>query len=190
MESVITGICDTFPNSVGKKRSWFVLGLVGLCFVCALPTVTYVNFNFILENLMQKVYSFFVFKGGPYIVHLFDNFAVAPSILIVVFLEVIGVMYAYGCDRFCDDIYSMFKSKPNKFWIVCWKYISPAIVVVITIMICSGMVQSPLEYGNGYIYYGLGEALAGLIVGVPISFIILYVIYRVYKTEGTLKEVI
>ena len=37
-----------------------------------------------------------VFQGGAYIVHLFDNYAVAPSILIVVFLEVMGVMYGYG----------------------------------------------------------------------------------------------
>ena len=36
------------------------------------------------------------FKGGPYIVHLFDSYTVAPSILFVAFLEVIAVMYAYG----------------------------------------------------------------------------------------------
>jgi hypothetical protein len=35
-------------------------------------------------------------QGGPYLVHLFDNFAVAPAILIVVLLEVVGVMYGYG----------------------------------------------------------------------------------------------
>ena len=56
-------------------------------------------------------------------------------------------------------------------------------------MICSGMVQHPLEFGNGYIYLGVGEVMAGLIVGVPISFIFLYVFYRVYYTQGTLKEV-
>lgn len=59
----------------GKKRSWFVLGLISVCFIAAIPTVTY---------------------GGPYIVHLFDSYAVAPAILIVVFLEIVAVMYAYG----------------------------------------------------------------------------------------------
>jgi hypothetical protein len=100
-----------------------------------------------------------------------------------------GVMYAYGCDRFCDDIFEMIKSKPNKFWIVCWKFISPAIVVVITFMICRGMLSGPLGFGNGYYYTGLGEYMAALIVGVPISFIFIYFFYRVYTTPGTLKEV-
>lgn len=58
-----------------------------------------------------------------------------------------------------------------------------------TFMICKGMLEAPLGYGNGYIYEGLGEYLAALIVGVPISFIALYAVYRMYKTEGTLKEV-
>lgn len=72
---MITGVCDTFPQLTGKRRSWFVLGLISVCFFAAIPTVTW---------------------GGPYIVHLFDNFAVAPAILFVVLLEIIGVMYAYG----------------------------------------------------------------------------------------------
>ena len=56
-------------------------------------------------------------------------------------------------------------------------------------MICSSIVQRPLEFGNGYVYEGVGEILAGLIVAVPISFIFFYVCYRVYNTNGTLKEV-
>jgi solute carrier family 6 amino acid/orphan transporter-like 15/16/17/18/20 len=93
-------------------------------------------------------------------VHLFDSYAVAPAILIVCFFEIIGVMYVYGksnynlrtskieifvkkkipllnikgCDRFCDDIYAMLKIRPSKFWVLCWKYISPGIVLVITIL--------------------------------------------------------
>lgn len=35
-------------------------------------------------------------KGGSYIVHLFDNYTVAPSILIVAFFEAIAVMHIYG----------------------------------------------------------------------------------------------
>lgn len=58
-----------------------------------------------------------------------------------------------------------------------------------TFMICRGMIEAPLEYGNGYVYKGKGEFFAGLIVGVPISLIFIYAGYRIYKTEGTLKEV-
>ena len=43
LESVITGICDLYPKTVGKHRSIFVLGLVTFCYIAALPTVTYVR---------------------------------------------------------------------------------------------------------------------------------------------------
>jgi hypothetical protein len=56
-----------------------------------------------------------------------------------------------------------------------------------TFMVSKGMLQNPLVYGK-YKYIGLGQIFAGLIVGIPISFVPLYVIFRVYKTEGTLKE--
>jgi hypothetical protein len=59
-----------------------------------------------------------------------------------------------------------------------------------TIMICKGMLEGPLAFGNGYIYEGAGQVIAGFIVGVPVSFIFLYVFYTVYRTPGTVKEVI
>ena len=50
------------------------------------------------------------------------------------------------------------------------------------------MVQAPLEYGK-YVYKGVGEVLAALIVIGPVSCIPIYAIYRTYKTPGTLREV-
>lgn len=87
-------------------------------------------------------------KGGPYLIHLLDHYAVAPSLLIIGFFEIIGVMYFYGkrllifklhfkvkiifkgYKQFSDDLYSMLKKRPGKFWERCWKYISPTIVFV------------------------------------------------------------
>lgn len=129
-------------------------------------------------------------KGGAYIVHLFDGFAVAPAILFVVFLEVIGIMYAYGCDRFCDDIYEMLSFRPSLFWTICWRFISPGIVLVIAFMIGYQMFQRPFQFGNDYRYDGIGMVISVLIVCLPISFIFIYAAYRIYVTEGkTLKEV-
>lgn len=56
-------------------------------------------------------------------------------------------------------------------------------------MISRGMIEGPLEFGNGYVYKGNGEVYASLIVGVPVSLIFIYAGYRVYKTEGEFKEV-
>ncbi len=37
-----------------------------------------------------------------------------------------------GMDNFCDDIAIMLgeERRPNKFWQICWKYISPLILLV------------------------------------------------------------
>lgn len=47
---MITGICDTYPSLGGKRRPYLVLGLISICFVAALPTVTNVNFSSSLHN--------------------------------------------------------------------------------------------------------------------------------------------
>ena len=114
----------------------------------------------------------------------------APSILLVAFLEAIAVMYIYGCDRFCSDIYEMIRVSPSRFWIVCWKYISPFAVLLMTLFICHAMVTYPLKFGLEYSYGKLGNFLGILIVCVPLSFMPIYALYRVYISEGeTLKEV-
>lgn len=56
------------------------------------------------------------------------------------------------------------------------------------VMISQRMINGSLSYGK-YVYTNLGEVLGALIVIVPILFIPIYAIYRVYVTEGTLYEV-
>lgn len=75
LESIITGLCDEFPNLFGRHRSLFVLGVLVICYLGALPTCTY---------------------GGDYIVNLMNEIAVAPALLLVVFVECIAVSWFYG----------------------------------------------------------------------------------------------
>jgi len=44
-----------------------------------------------------------------------------------------SLMSFIGVDNFFNDIAIMLgeKRRPNKFWIICWKYISPLILLVI-----------------------------------------------------------
>nr|XP_046197907.1 sodium-dependent neutral amino acid transporter B(0)AT1-like [Oncorhynchus gorbuscha] len=42
-----------------------------------------------------------------------------------------GVVYLYGIDRFNDDIEFMIGHKPNLFWQITWRFVSPAIMLVI-----------------------------------------------------------
>jgi hypothetical protein len=58
-----------------------------------------------------------------------------------------------------------------------------------TVMICNGMIGEPLQYGNGYVYEGTAQVIAGLIVAVPTSLMFWYVLYKLLVTKGTLKQV-
>lgn len=56
-------------------------------------------------------------------------------------------------------------------------------------MICKAMLTYPLTYDD-YLYEGLGNYLAIGIVCVPLSFMPMYMIYRINVTEGaTYQEV-
>lgn len=56
-------------------------------------------------------------------------------------------------------------------------------------MICTLITKDPLKFGKDYSYEGLGEKLAAVIILLPLSFIVLYPIYRFFTTKGTFKEV-
>jgi hypothetical protein len=63
LESVITGMCDAYPREIGRNRSKFVFGLILFCFVCALPTTTYVSIESKFFLLFMKISIFCKQKG-------------------------------------------------------------------------------------------------------------------------------
>lgn len=73
----------------------------------------------------------FVLRSGNYWLALFDNFAGSIPLLIIAFCEMFSVVYIYGIDRFNRDIEFMIGHKPNIFWQVTWRVISPLIMLVI-----------------------------------------------------------
>ena len=96
-----------------------------ICYLGALPTCTY---------------------GGDYIVTLMNEIAVAPAILLVVFIECIAVSWFYGknnifqkhkilliylgVNRFSMDIKAMIGTRPSLFWRTIWYIISPIFLIV------------------------------------------------------------
>ena len=72
---MITGICDEWPNAIGRRRELFVGVLICYCFLGGLSTTTY---------------------GGSYILNLLDQHGAPISILFIVFVEAIAVNWFYG----------------------------------------------------------------------------------------------
>ncbi|XP_008285831.1 sodium-dependent neutral amino acid transporter B(0)AT1-like [Stegastes partitus] len=88
----------------------------------------------------------FALRSGNYWLALFDSFAGSIPLLVIGFCEMFAVIYIYGVDRFNKDIEFMIGHKPNIFWQVTWRVVSPLIMVVILIFYFVTQVTKSLTY--------------------------------------------
>ncbi|XP_032827123.1 sodium-dependent neutral amino acid transporter B(0)AT1-like [Petromyzon marinus] len=125
IEGVLTPLLDLriFPKSVPKE---VLTGLICL-------------FSMLVALL-------FVSQAGNYWLTVFDNFAGSIPLLIIAFCEMVGVSYIYGIDRFNRDIEWMIGHKPNIFWQVAWRGLSPLIMLAIFIFYFVTQVTQTLSY--------------------------------------------
>uniref|UniRef100_A0A8C5EN69 Transporter n=1 Tax=Gouania willdenowi TaxID=441366 RepID=A0A8C5EN69_GOUWI len=84
--------------------------------------------------------------SGTYWLALFDNFAGSIPLLVIGFCEMFAVVYIYGIDRFNKDIQFMIGHKPNLFWQITWRVISPLIMIVILVFYFVTQVTKSLTY--------------------------------------------
>ncbi|KAM3596061.1 uncharacterized protein V6R79_007671 [Siganus canaliculatus] len=75
----------------------------------------------------------FSLRSGNYWLGLFDSYAGSIPLLFIGLGEMVAVVYIYGIDRFNKDIEFMVGHKPNIFWQVTWRVVSPLIMVFILI---------------------------------------------------------
>ncbi|XP_053718306.1 sodium-dependent neutral amino acid transporter B(0)AT1-like [Synchiropus splendidus] len=88
----------------------------------------------------------FAQRSGLYWLTLFDSFAGSIPLLTTGLFEMIAVVYVYGIDRFNDDIKFMTGHKPSLYWQVTWRFVSPAIVLVILVFYVVTQAQKTLTY--------------------------------------------
>ncbi|KAL4629751.1 sodium-dependent neutral amino acid transporter B(0)AT1-like [Arapaima gigas] len=88
----------------------------------------------------------FVQQSGNYWLALFDSFAGSIPLLIIAFCEMVAVVYLYGIERFNKDIEFMIGHKPNIFWQVTWRVVSPLIVLLIFLFYFVAKVSAELSY--------------------------------------------
>uniref|UniRef100_A0A8C5T244 Sodium-dependent serotonin transporter n=1 Tax=Laticauda laticaudata TaxID=8630 RepID=A0A8C5T244_LATLA len=164
LEAVITALMDEYPQVLGERRQLFVLGLITLCFLGSLTTLT---------------------NGGPYIVKLLEEFGAGCSILAVVFLEAIAVSWFYGMQQFCSDVRAMLGFGPGLYWQVCWRVVSPATLAFILI---SSLLDQPALVLFDY-QYPVWSIRLGHLIGVS-SFLCIptYMVYKLVWTPGSLKQ--
>ncbi|XP_076138776.1 solute carrier family 6 member 4a [Alosa pseudoharengus] len=164
LEGVITAMLDEFPHLLAKRREWFVLGLVCVCYLGAISTLTY---------------------GGAFVVKLFEEYATGPAVITVVFLEVIAVSWFYGTTRFCSDVKLMLGFAPGRFWRLCWVAICPSFLL----FIIGSFLAFPPEVTLFHYHYPFWTTVLGYCIGVS-SFICVpaYMVYHMLTTKGTFKQ--
>ncbi|XP_036362843.1 sodium-dependent noradrenaline transporter [Octopus sinensis] len=167
---------STLPGSTAWSILFFLmlltLGLdsavVGSAYLFSLPCVT---------------------TGGMYVFKILDTFAAGTSILVAVLFQAIGVSWLYGVRQLCDDIETMLGFRPGFYWRICWKFVTPVLLMII--VISSVVTYEPLEYISSqyhYIYPLHANVIGWLIAGASMAFIPAMAIYQMTKYEGTFKE--
>uniref|UniRef100_A0A8C9WQE7 Transporter n=1 Tax=Scleropages formosus TaxID=113540 RepID=A0A8C9WQE7_SCLFO len=109
IETIVTSVSDEFPKYLRKHKPIFTLVCCISFFLLGFPMIT---------------------ENGMYMLQLVDTFAASYSLIIIAIFELIGVSYIYGLQRFCEDIEMMIGFQPNKFWRMCWAFVTPTILTV------------------------------------------------------------
>ncbi|XP_031560118.1 sodium-dependent neutral amino acid transporter SLC6A17-like isoform X2 [Actinia tenebrosa] len=119
-------------------------------------------------------------RSGEFWLQMFDNFSGTIPLLIIGFFELVGVSWIYGLKRFEDDIEYMIKMRPSIYFRYTWKFISPALVVLILVFSMIGMGIKPVKYSGVDMktgkatkldYPGWAYFLIALLIGTSFLFI-------------------
>uniref|UniRef100_A0A3Q3LBR8 Transporter n=1 Tax=Mastacembelus armatus TaxID=205130 RepID=A0A3Q3LBR8_9TELE len=127
IEVITTCLLDAFPKTFKTKRALLTITTCAILYFLGLPCVT---------------------QAGIYWVTLIDQYVASWVLLILALLEIIGVCYIYGGNRFIKDIEMMLGNKSFTFWLwwrACWFFISPCIIVI---LVWSLMAFTPPSYGT------------------------------------------
>ncbi|XP_041963926.1 sodium-dependent neutral amino acid transporter B(0)AT3-like [Alosa alosa] len=73
----------------------------------------------------------FTLGSGNYWLEIFNNYVGSLPLLVIAFFEITAVVYIYGINRFNDDIEWMTGRRPNLYWQVTWRVISPLMLLVV-----------------------------------------------------------
>ncbi|XP_072450895.1 sodium- and chloride-dependent neutral and basic amino acid transporter B(0+)-like isoform X1 [Chiloscyllium punctatum] len=164
LEKVITILLDRFPKYLRSKRFCLTIGICMLFYLFGLMTVT---------------------QAGIYWMHLIDHFCIGWVPIVITLLELIGVSWLYGTNRFIKDIEMMIGERTWLFWLwwrVCWYFITPCLMVVLlfwSLTTFASPTYGPVEYPVWAIAVGWCMTIV-CIMWIPIVAVV-----RVVQAEGS-----
>ncbi|XP_019406566.1 PREDICTED: sodium- and chloride-dependent glycine transporter 2 [Crocodylus porosus] len=164
IETIVTSVSDEFPKYLRTHKPLFTLGCCISFFIMGFPMIT---------------------QGGMYMLQLVDTYAASYSLVIIAIFELVGVSYIYGLQRFCEDIEMMIGFQPNKFWRVCWAFVTPTILTFI--LSFSFYQWEPMTYG-AYHYPGWSMVLGWLMLACSVIWIPVMFVIKMHLAPGKFIE--
>ncbi|KAG7477751.1 hypothetical protein MATL_G00072910 [Megalops atlanticus] len=167
IEVITTSLQDNFPGVFKSRRGHITVITCVILFLLGLPCVT---------------------QAGIYWVTLMDHFCGSWILLVAAVLELIGLCYIYGGNRFIKDIEMMIGVKSSLFWLwwrSCWFFISPCVLIVILAWSLSTF--SPPTYGS-VVYPDWGVSLGWCMTAFCLVWIPIVAVWKLAKAEGSLWQ--
>lgn len=162
VECVVTGLSDEYPKYLRKYKWLFLIAVCVLMFLLAIPMCA---------------------EGGMYLFNLFDAQSGGISLLFIGFCEAAVIGWGVGTQTLGDMIEKMIGKRPNIFFLICWKYISPLatlVIILASLIQWSGLSYNNKPYPAGGEFLGWLLALASMVM-IPIFAILQYI----YNSRGT-----
>ncbi|RWS14378.1 Sodium-dependent nutrient amino acid transporter 1-like protein, partial [Dinothrombium tinctorium] len=159
VETVLTCIREQFTNLQQRK---YLLALVA-CFLYNIG-------GFSLTN-----------NVGRQVLKILNNYGVGSALFLFGILQMIGIMWIYGYERFSADLQFMSGKSVGIFWKVTWTFICPIVLIIIFVWGTYDEAKSAKELN---IIAVLGWAFAAF----ALSQIPFWAIVVLFKNRGTIKE--
>ncbi|XP_058256492.1 sodium- and chloride-dependent glycine transporter 2 [Hemibagrus wyckioides] len=164
IETIVTSVADEFPKYLRKHKPLFTLVCCVSFYILGFPMIT---------------------ENGMYMLQLVDTYAASYSLVIIAIFELIGVSYIYGLQRFCEDIEMMIGFQPNRFWRMCWAFVTPTIL---TFILGLSLYQWKVMTYEDYTYPTWSMVLGWLMVICSVIWIPIMFVIKMHLAPGTLIE--
>ncbi|XP_013981709.1 sodium- and chloride-dependent glycine transporter 2 isoform X1 [Salmo salar] len=164
IETIVTSVSDEFPQYLRKNKPLFTL----ICCACFF----FLGFPMVTEN-------------GMYMLQLVDTYAASYSLVIIAICELIGISYFYGLQRFCEDIEMMIGFQPNRFWRICWAFVTPTIL---TGILGLSLYQWKVMTYEDYTYPPWSMVMGWLMVVCSVIWIPIMFVIKMYLAPGSFME--
>ncbi|XP_055625249.1 sodium-dependent nutrient amino acid transporter 1 isoform X2 [Toxorhynchites rutilus septentrionalis] len=155
---VMTVIRDQFP----RVKNWQAATAIAICGV--------------------GLGSIYVTPGGQYILTLVDHFGASFIALVLAIAELVALGWIYGVDRLCKDVEFMLGFRPNLYWRLCWRWITP--VLMFAILMYNLATLEPLTY-QGYVYPSIAYVFGWCIAAFGLLQLPIWAIRAVVKQDGS-----